>query len=334
VSQPVMSDRDNLYRAILRDPDDDTVRLAYADYLDETAGAEKCPTCAGHGRIYQSELAGTGETAYTRLGGAIHRLGIGKEIVCTACDGGGNETHTAARADFIRVQVELEPLRAATDERDRQYRLYQREYRIWQRYLPTQADWDLPLGQFRSAWQPTVNDFTTASGAVAILRRGFVSEIRVPVEALCGWPCDECESRGEVRVTDAAGDADDMPCESCGGNLRGGYNRGTGRVGGLAKQLFSAHPITRVVLNGKSCTVSGVYPTARWHGNLFGGLPDRLPMALYRLVEVHPLAIGSRTGGLDPRTDFQSAADALTALSDACVRYGRGLAGLTNKEVR
>lgn len=42
--------------------------------------------------------------------------------------------------------------------------------------------------------------------------------------------CGQCDGKGEVRYCDAAGDMDDEPCKACGGNLRGGYNRGTGVI--------------------------------------------------------------------------------------------------------
>lgn len=43
-----MFERDALLRAILRDPDDDTVRLVYADWLTENAGTMTCPACKPH----------------------------------------------------------------------------------------------------------------------------------------------------------------------------------------------------------------------------------------------------------------------------------------------
>lgn len=58
--------------------------------------------------------------------------------------------------------------------------------------------------------------------------------------------CPNCDGRGEARFCDAAGDMDDEPCRDCGGNLRGGYNRGSG----TRPRPFpvTAQPITTVTL--------------------------------------------------------------------------------------
>jgi uncharacterized protein (TIGR02996 family) len=40
-----------LLRAILLDPADDTPRLVYADWLEETAEQAECPTCDGCGEV-------------------------------------------------------------------------------------------------------------------------------------------------------------------------------------------------------------------------------------------------------------------------------------------
>jgi len=40
-----MTEQQALLRAVLEDPEDDTVRLAYADWLDENPGTMTCPAC-------------------------------------------------------------------------------------------------------------------------------------------------------------------------------------------------------------------------------------------------------------------------------------------------
>ncbi len=88
-----MNDEYALLNAIAADPEDDTVRLAYADWLDENPKEEtvraECPHCDGHGEIITS-----------------HRSD------CYFCKGEGwlDTTTNAnpARAEFIRVQCELE----------------------------------------------------------------------------------------------------------------------------------------------------------------------------------------------------------------------------------
>jgi uncharacterized protein (TIGR02996 family) len=75
--------------AVIANPDDDTVRLAYADWLDEREGDVTCPLCLGLSRPTDG-------------------LGLPK-FRCKDCGGGGTvrDTSPALRAEFIRVQVEL-----------------------------------------------------------------------------------------------------------------------------------------------------------------------------------------------------------------------------------
>lgn len=67
---------------------EDTPRLVYADWLDENAGVAKCPKCHG--------------TTENDIG---HSRG---PIPCAFCAGGFVPDGRRARAEFIRVQVELE----------------------------------------------------------------------------------------------------------------------------------------------------------------------------------------------------------------------------------
>lgn len=85
-----MTDLDLLMRAIVAAPDDDTVRLAYADELGaQDTVRVKCRNC-----------------------GPVRALmpGFDVEMACAVCDGTGEVVCTANRdrAEFVRVQVELE----------------------------------------------------------------------------------------------------------------------------------------------------------------------------------------------------------------------------------
>jgi uncharacterized protein (TIGR02996 family) len=75
--------------AILANPDDDTPRLVYADWLDEREGDVTCPRCLGLSKPYDSL--------------ALPKFG------CKECGGCGTvrDTSPALRAEFIRVQCEL-----------------------------------------------------------------------------------------------------------------------------------------------------------------------------------------------------------------------------------
>lgn len=93
-----------LLKAILLNPDDDTPRLVYADWLEERDTVSvPCPQCIGTGShaLNPYELA-------QRYG--THRAGVILAAArCGICHGTGNvpDTANADRAEFIRVQCEL-----------------------------------------------------------------------------------------------------------------------------------------------------------------------------------------------------------------------------------
>ncbi len=88
-----MTDRDALLSAILADPADDTVRLAYADWVEEHETAVrtvKCPFCE-FGRCFDKTLQ--------------------QHYRCGRCGGeGGWGESGVTRADFVRTQVECDRL--------------------------------------------------------------------------------------------------------------------------------------------------------------------------------------------------------------------------------
>lgn len=111
--------REALYRAILADPEDVTLRLAFADHLDEQPKPRvKCPKCKGSGQ--RPKKYADDENDYTcskcgeRSGVYGHYVGDGKEWTCEpseckTCGGEGTvpDARDADLAEFIRVQVEL-----------------------------------------------------------------------------------------------------------------------------------------------------------------------------------------------------------------------------------
>lgn len=93
------ADADRLYRAVLEDPFDDTVRLAYADALDELDVVRVlCPNCTGTKHVKE----------YPVPKGR-------KRIPCPVCDGTGEavDTENRDRARFVRLQVEKYRLESA-----------------------------------------------------------------------------------------------------------------------------------------------------------------------------------------------------------------------------
>lgn len=95
-----MTDGPLLLKAVLDHPDEDTPRLLYADVLDEAAGAVPCGACGGKGsdnKFMRATDRFRGKTGPSTV-----------VTTCPACSGSGRVGDgRAARAEFIRVQVEL-----------------------------------------------------------------------------------------------------------------------------------------------------------------------------------------------------------------------------------
>jgi uncharacterized protein (TIGR02996 family) len=98
-----MSDEAGLLAAITDNPDDDTVRLAYADWLDEHLKPDViCDHC--NGKPKQQFFHGATSTNWTRGG-----VNAGVTVyLCGSCNATGTvpDTTNRDRAEFIRVQVE------------------------------------------------------------------------------------------------------------------------------------------------------------------------------------------------------------------------------------
>lgn len=93
-------EREQLLAEIAANPEDDTSRLAFADWLDEQPTKQKaCPSCDG-AWLKQTGRASTYDHKTEQW------------IDCPKCDGTGSVPDTADRdrAEFIRVQCELDQL--------------------------------------------------------------------------------------------------------------------------------------------------------------------------------------------------------------------------------
>lgn len=148
--------------------------------------------------------------------------------------------------------------------------------------------------------------------------RGFVDELRVPtLGVLFGGPCGRCGGRGGEDRYPADDPANRLmhgshwyACPDC----------NDGRTPGIAAAVWAAHPVARVVVAEpqprqawvvvgarEADPASGLTPAAwRWG---YENRPD-WPVELRRAM---------RGGGYWWKTE----AEALAALSDACVRLGR-----------
>ncbi len=210
----------DIMMAICTEPADDTVRLAYADAYDEA-----------HERATE-------------------------------------------RAEFIRVQVELSKTPKMIPPGQLVWSkggviigktIYEVENPKWKKlakrdqYLLEETH-ESKLCYNHTAWAGEVATLVLPFNAAKVYRftRGFVSSVTCTAadwlknaDTIYWHPnkrvkCDDCDGRGEVRFCDAAGDMDDEPCVACGGNLRGGYNRGKGWV--HAPFVATAQPITEVTI--------------------------------------------------------------------------------------
>ena len=85
---------------------------------------------------------------------------------------------------------------------------------------------------------------------------------------------------------------------------------GTGRTEGIAAEVFRRHPITRVTLAGMVDCLGGWEGSYFWRDDAVFDHEPRLPARIC------------------PKGSYSTPAAAVTALSTACVRYGRNLVGL------
>jgi len=129
----------------------------------------------------------------------------------------------------------------------------------------------------------------------AFVGRGFISEIHLACDQFCGGPCRRCEVY-ELRT--------DPDCNQCGG---------TGHIDGVARELFLAHPIVRVVLTDArpDFHMTADIDYFNWFGLVVPQGP--LPQELIDLL---------------PNRGYEHREEALAALADACVAWGRSLVGL------
>jgi uncharacterized protein (TIGR02996 family) len=111
-----MTDGEALVRAILENPDEDTPRLIYADWLDEQPPTEvPCGNCNGKPRVYSFKPPTS--TNWIQVWASTYE--------CLTCSGSGTATERrgSARAEFIRAQIksaaiEREQAELLNDETD------------------------------------------------------------------------------------------------------------------------------------------------------------------------------------------------------------------------
>jgi len=169
-----MTDGDAIYAAILAEPGEDLHRLAYADWLEETAGQMTCPWCQGSG--WRDSRTRTAEMDADEYGVSSAR--------CDRCGGNGTvDNGHERRAEFIRVQVELARFPEREDDfarlpvemRSEFHRLLSREDLLFSEH---KNEWfDVPAILYHGSESEDADQYEDLGAA--IVRCGFVYEIRM-----------------------------------------------------------------------------------------------------------------------------------------------------------
>jgi uncharacterized protein (TIGR02996 family) len=213
-----------------------------------------------------------------------------KWITCPKCNG---RCHTgngrAERAEFIRVQVELAKW---TYPLQTNAPLIARERELLERWNRT---WFHPVREWVTMYE---------------VRRGFVDAVHCTLQHFVGDVCG-CTMIGGEQWHDPLPD-----CPDC---------SGTGRTEVLARRLFDRHPVTKVVLTDRE-------PVPNQYGGqlvawTFGDPAHRTSDVPYSLIHWMHRLRGEEPEG-QSWIHFPTRELALSALSAACVQYGRALAGI------
>jgi uncharacterized protein (TIGR02996 family) len=267
------TDQAALLASVLAAPEDDGVRLIYADWLDENGEAERAEFIR----------------VQCRLDALAYELMSDEDCGDPNCPGcvEGRALRKRERA-LIRVHVQ---------------------------------DWIPPINglaiwtHFARGHEPKYGWLRKEAGrgaeeVLAVFRRGFVAHVELTTAAFLGGPC--CGYGFPPDVTGIA----HKGCIYC---------DGTGRTPGIAAALFSAQPVTEVRLTDRKPwrePPSGLYFWDRHGERLAPESPEAvIPDALWRLVDGPEHLPGATKR-------FRTAEAAHAALSAACVRLGRGLAGV------
>jgi uncharacterized protein (TIGR02996 family) len=212
---------DHLLASILAAPDDDAPRLVYADWLDERGE----PGDADYAAFIRCQI----ELARVPVCDSdppckLLNKGIPEEAQgwCLNC------CHHGKRRDEL-LGRERELWGSYPDSTMRE---------VIRRECPSLESWNVLPGTWCQPGHYT-------GTPVAVVRRGFVDEIRLACGSFVGGPCGRCNGDGQAHGADRpfewSADVDYGKCVVC---------RGTGRTPGLAA-LAGRQPVTGVVLTDR-----------------------------------------------------------------------------------
>lgn len=255
-----------LLRAVLESPGDDTPRLAYADWVDDTGSDPK-----------RAELIRVmcDERFDARCGQITHPVADMPDIAC----------------DCLTYS---HPQEGVVDDWCPQCKLRHRAAQILST-RDTETDRHV-------LWPFTDNGWTGFN--VYQYRRGFASTVRAPLAVLVGWECGRCAGHGTAERNGS-----DYTCRDC---------HGTGRVGGIGRELFERQPVERIV-------VTDVRPGTTDRG------PEFRNYFCWEAEPFSPLWFVMRSGLLLCGHDSwrETEEECMTDLSAALVAHFREQAGLT-----
>lgn len=302
-----MSDQESVFRAILRDPEDDTVRLAYADVLSELGQSARAEFIRVQVELAKTPMFEDQYESCRACGGDGMSDPPPYHRTCRACRGTGKKDHEA----YERVKE-----------------LLNRESALWQSYA---SEWFSANARVLPNSAAALVDVTgtvdvgslvgNLKGDVLCVRRGFADEVRSESWKLFSNMCGAC-SEDPTRTA----------CTYCGNET----GDATGLTNGYAARLFDAHPISRVRLTDKEPgDVSGNWCWERRRPYIYDN-EDEVHIEVHILV--HRLWNAARetqkhvTAKSGPVwLYYDSEDDAKAALSAGAVKLGRELVGLDEK---
>lgn len=249
-----------------------------------------------------------------------------------------DEQGDGERAEFIRVQCDLNEMRPGPDEHRKASRLLER----YRKGAPIRMKARTPatllvreallLRKHVQDWIPKVEGLAACviegkllgrgiqtpprgPGDMAELaivhpafRRGFVESVSCSEAMWIGSPCGRCSVLGYFLHTARDG----RTCDEC---------HGSGRVNAHGPSIVAAAPVTQVVLTGKE--PYGYRDYYHWSRNTWGTTPDVLASELFKLLPDLGLSSNSQS-----MRGFTSRYAALAALSRAATAWARDKANL------